>query len=312
MNTTGLITVAICTYNRAEYLRLVLEDLASDWAECQLPIELLVIENNCHDHTAEVVNSFLVRLPIRIESEPRQGLAIARNRAIALASGELLLFLDDDVRVKSGWLRAYQDAFSDSSVLIAGGKIIPIWPEQRPRWCGTDGPPPFSTIVPHVDLGDEPLDISDIDIVPVTANLGFRMSAFAALGGFREDLGTVGGEDIELISRGLALYGSVRYVPAAVVDHPVYQSRLSLGFNFRYLHRGGIAQSRFEPIIPGTQCLFGLPLWLFRKLGRSAVSCGIHLLRGQWREAAVAGGGVATVAGVIRGLWQQKSERNSS
>ena len=51
-------------------------------------IEVLVVDNNCTDMTANVVEAFRERLPIRRVTENRQGLAHARNRAVAEFRGE--------------------------------------------------------------------------------------------------------------------------------------------------------------------------------------------------------------------------------
>jgi glycosyltransferase involved in cell wall biosynthesis len=67
-------------------------------------IKVLIIDNNCTDGTMNVVKKFRERLPIRRVTENRQGLAYARNRAVAEFRGDFLLFTDDDVRLGPGWL----------------------------------------------------------------------------------------------------------------------------------------------------------------------------------------------------------------
>jgi glycosyltransferase involved in cell wall biosynthesis len=91
-----MISVCICTYNRSESLRRTLESLAR---QNNIDLgEVLIVDNNCTDGTAEVVESFRERLPIRLVTESQQGLAHARNRAAAEFRGGVLLFTDDDVR----------------------------------------------------------------------------------------------------------------------------------------------------------------------------------------------------------------------
>ena len=91
-------------------------------------MEVLVVDNNCTDHTSNVVEAFGGRLPIGRVTESRQGLAHARNRAVADFRGDVLLFTDDDVRFGPGWLTAYRDAirrFPDADYF--GGRILPDW-----------------------------------------------------------------------------------------------------------------------------------------------------------------------------------------
>src|SRR6266550_2965600 len=105
-----MISVCICTYNRAKNLRRTLESLAcQDYSNVDMS-EVLIVDNNCSDGTVDVVKACRERLPIRRATENRQGLAHARNRAAVDFRGEVLLFTDDDVRLEPGWLAAYQDA----------------------------------------------------------------------------------------------------------------------------------------------------------------------------------------------------------
>ena len=99
------ITVAIPTYNRAELLRQTLagvtrQDFPAD------RYEVLVIDNNSRDDTRDVIAAFAGTAPaVRHVPETRQGLDHARNRAIAEARGEIIVFADDDILVESDWLR---------------------------------------------------------------------------------------------------------------------------------------------------------------------------------------------------------------
>ena len=67
------VTVAICTFNRAESLRLTLDSLVAMEVPSGLPWELLIVNNNSTDHTDDVVGEYVGRLPIRREFESRGG-----------------------------------------------------------------------------------------------------------------------------------------------------------------------------------------------------------------------------------------------
>src|SRR5947208_16613448 len=85
---TCKVTVAIPTYNRADFLRQTLAGIGAQ----QFPrdhFEVLVIDNNSRDHTRAVVAEFATAHPApRYLHEPKQGLDHARNRAITEARGE--------------------------------------------------------------------------------------------------------------------------------------------------------------------------------------------------------------------------------
>src|SRR5207248_2530112 len=64
-----------------------------------------------------------------------QGKTHALNTGIAQASGELLLFTDDDVDVAPEWLKAYAEAARmHREAVFFGGKIVPAWETEPPAW----------------------------------------------------------------------------------------------------------------------------------------------------------------------------------
>ena len=101
-----LITVGICTFNRAESLRRTLNSLAAMEVPADFAWELVVVNNNSTDHTDAMINEDHGRLPIRREFEKRPGHSNARNRAIDAARGDYIVWTDDDVVVDPGWLSA--------------------------------------------------------------------------------------------------------------------------------------------------------------------------------------------------------------
>jgi glycosyltransferase involved in cell wall biosynthesis len=67
--------------------------------------------------------------------EPRQGLSHARNRAVAAARGEALLWTDDDVLVEPDWLTEYVKAARDwPAASCFGGPIEPDFAVAPPPW----------------------------------------------------------------------------------------------------------------------------------------------------------------------------------
>ena len=94
--------------------------------------ELLVVNNNSTDDTDVVAERFADRLPLRLLQEPTAGKSHALNRAVREASGEYLLFTDDDVLVDEEWIAAYTCAFRRwPDAAIFGGPIRP-WFDGTP------------------------------------------------------------------------------------------------------------------------------------------------------------------------------------
>lgn len=122
------VTIVICTHNRDESLRQTMEALGRTRVPEHLRCELLLVDNASTDRTAEVIHSFnFANLPIRYHYEPRQGMCYARNTAIAVSRGRMLLFTDDDVRPPHEWIEEMcAPILARRAEAVAGGvKIAP-------------------------------------------------------------------------------------------------------------------------------------------------------------------------------------------
>ena len=91
MNGGPLVSVIIPSYNAARY---VAEAVASALAQTYQPLEIILINDGSTDDTEEVLLPYVGKM--RYFYQPNRGLSATRNRAIALARGELIAFLDAD------------------------------------------------------------------------------------------------------------------------------------------------------------------------------------------------------------------------
>jgi glycosyltransferase involved in cell wall biosynthesis len=101
-------TIIICTYNNAGSLERVLAALAGQVTPVEVDWDVLVVENNCTDGTLEVVQAARERnpaFPLRMVSEPKQGLTPARHRGVRETTSEWLAFIDDDCLVADDWIQ---------------------------------------------------------------------------------------------------------------------------------------------------------------------------------------------------------------
>jgi glycosyltransferase involved in cell wall biosynthesis len=104
-----LLTAAIVTFNRAEYLE---DAIASVLDQTFTDFELLVVDDGSVDDTARVVAPYLDR--IRYVRQEHEGRASARNRAVRLAEGELIAFCDSDDRWYPDRLERQLGALADA------------------------------------------------------------------------------------------------------------------------------------------------------------------------------------------------------
>ncbi len=249
-----MITIAICTFNRASSLRKTLASIAACRVPAGLPCELVVVDNASTDDTRAVVGEFSAALPLRYIFEPAQGLSHARNRAIAeTGNSSLLLFTDDDVRVEPEWIAAFAaaaDAHPEADFF--GGCVKPLFEGGRPGWLHDENMDLLDGLFVNYDPGSESRWILPGAILPVGASMGFRRDCFAGGNFFRTDLGVNGrslgrGEDTEFLSRLLQSGRRGYYVAGALSRHEIAPERRTFRYAFRYgmaCHGGGHSRLR--------------------------------------------------------------------
>lgn len=100
-----LISIVLCTYNRADDLNQTLQSLAGVEVPSGCRCELLIVDNASSDHTQDVIAKILLpNMTVRSLFEPKQGQSGARNLGLAEARGEIIVFTDDDLRYSPEWL----------------------------------------------------------------------------------------------------------------------------------------------------------------------------------------------------------------
>ena len=220
-------TVVVCTRHRPKQLSICLSAVLR---QCHPQFDVLVVDNSPSDpQTAEVAESQGVR---RV-AEPRCGLSYARNRGAREATGDIVVYIDDDAVPEPGWLQGLSTEFRDSRVFGVVGRILPMNADSEgTRICAAmgliDGGPERRVI--DGDLADwfERLR----DGIGIGANMAIRRAAFSVWPGFDPHLGLgailKGGEEdyafISLIKRGYRIV----YTPSAMVRHPFPETAAEL------------------------------------------------------------------------------------
>lgn len=108
------VSVIIPAYNEEAVLEKCLRALA---AQTVKPHEIIVIDNNSTDKTAEIARRFDVRLV----TETNQGIIYTRSRGFDEAKGEIIGSLDADSVPRLDWVERICAAFEDDELLAVGG-----------------------------------------------------------------------------------------------------------------------------------------------------------------------------------------------
>lgn len=198
-------TIVIPTRDRPGYLDVTLASVMDQARAGEA--EVLVVLDGPDAATATVAARHGARVATLAHAS---GLNAARNRGVTEAAGDLIAFLDDDVRADPGWLAALlHGARHAPGYGVFGGPIRAELEGGGPRACGRE-PPPITTL----DLG-----ASDCDAQYVWgANMALRRRAYELAGPFDERL-TGRGDEEDWERRYAARGGRVRYIAAAGVVH---------------------------------------------------------------------------------------------
>jgi glycosyltransferase involved in cell wall biosynthesis len=202
-----LATVVVPTRNRARYLRVALDSLASQ--ELEGPFEVIVVDDRSTDETAEVAARQDVQ---RVRLDPGAGgLNAARNAGIRAARSDLIALVDDDVIAPPGWLAAViAGAARYPGADAFGGPIRARLEGRAPRGCGREGPP-----ITTLDLGPEDRAVE----VVWGANMALRRAAVERVGEFDVDHSWPHGDEEEWLQRLHEAEGSVMYLADAGLEH---------------------------------------------------------------------------------------------
>ncbi len=159
-----------------------------------------------------------------------KGASGGRNSGVAASRGEVVAFLDDDAVASPTWLEGLLRHFANPEVVGVGGKLIPLWPDSRPRWF--PGEFDWAVGASYLGMPEEATPVRNV----WSGNMAIRRRVFDAIAGFREDFGKVGArsrpEDTDLCLRAAVVQqrGTWIYEPTAVAGHRVPRRRATVSF----------------------------------------------------------------------------------
>ena len=219
-----LVTVAVCTRDRPNDIKLCLEAISRlDYPH----LDILVIDNAPQtEATKELVEAHYPQ--VRYVREPRPGLDWARNRAILEAQGEIIAYTDDDVVVDEGWVKAIAQTFAErSDVMAVTGLVAPYELETKAQALfeqyggfGRGFEQKWYQVAEDKPLPWQWLGAGQFG---TGANMAYRRSVFEKIGFFDPalDVGTPtnGTGDLEMFIRVLQSSHALVYEPKALIYH---------------------------------------------------------------------------------------------
>jgi glycosyltransferase involved in cell wall biosynthesis len=120
-------SVVTPTYNKAALLDLT---LASYVHQTHRDFEVVVVDDGSTDQTRDVVERYRKSLDLKYVYQSNTGRAAARNAGIRQATGELLIFADDDRIAVPGFIAAHVSHYSgpeDKTLVVGAQKALLSW-----------------------------------------------------------------------------------------------------------------------------------------------------------------------------------------
>lgn len=166
-----MITVIATVLNEGESIRRLLDSLA---AQTRPPDEVVFVDGGSRDNTVAVLHEYDKRLPLRVLVEPGANISEGRNRAIAVAAGDIIAVTDAGVVLAPDWLeRITQPLLDDPALEVVSGFFAAAPQTIFEAALGATTLPLADEIVPG-------------SFLPSSRSLALRKAAYLTAGGYPE------------------------------------------------------------------------------------------------------------------------------
>ena len=135
------ISVCVCTFRRVELLKQLLGALDSQKTDDTFTYSVVIADNDCTRSAESMVTEFRSATGMRVDycAEPRRNIALARNKALERANGELVAFIDDDELPVDHWLMSLFKTYNEFGVEGILGPVLPYFDHDAPQWVRKGG-----------------------------------------------------------------------------------------------------------------------------------------------------------------------------
>ena len=229
-------SICIATYKRPELLKKLLESLYAQKISDEITIEIIVVDNDLDKTAGNVCNSFSNTKNIEIYylTQPKKNISLTRNKAVHKASGEYLLFIDDDGYADHNWISELLKSLKKFNADAVFGTVIPYFEDGIPEWIKNSHF--FKRIIQKTGESSKFLR---------TTNCIVKSKLIKSLNGpFDPEYGLSGGEDGILFGK-LAIQGAkLIFCAEAIVYDFVPRERANLRYLTKRTFRIGITYTK--------------------------------------------------------------------
>ena len=242
-------SIVICTRNRARRLRQSLQSIRELKRDPSWSLEVIVVDNASDDDTRLTAETAAGQGDeVVVVTEPQLGISHARNRGIATATGDVIIFIDDDVDLPPEFLDEYAKAWRRWPDAVAiGGKVVLKWISERPAWLNEE----LSGLLGTTTSRDEEHKCVGPKFDIVGCNMSFRRDVFEHLGQFNLELGysgdyQAGNEENDFLRRIEQAGGAIVHSPKPWLYHLIESDKLTREYFLRRYFNQGVADAHLD------------------------------------------------------------------
>jgi glycosyltransferase involved in cell wall biosynthesis len=209
-----LLSVVIPTYNRSDKIENVLNSLANQYFKF---FEVIIINDGSTDNTASILDELLQQtwpFPLRVVHQENEGRSGVRNNGFAIAKAELIVSIDDDMRLDAHCLEEHYKHH-----LLYPGSILSGEVKEDPKAAKSD----IQKYIAHAridwnkSLQKVSYPMKPHEIYITAANFSISKETFNRIGGFDVNLRAV--VDYDLAMR------------ATILNIPIYYNSNAYGWH---------------------------------------------------------------------------------
>lgn len=247
-----LVSIIIPNFNGEKYLNTC---LSSVMESSYKNFEVILVDDGSSDESLKIIHEFLEkdeRLKL-LRNKKNLGAAASRNKAVKVARGEILVFLDNDTQVDKDWLKELiKPLLRDKSIGATQSLILDFEKRELIQMAGGLLMPQTGWLLPfyqwkkYLKVKNR---LEEREIVAISASLAVREDAFEGIGGFDEKE-AVYTEDLDFCWRIWIAGYRIVLAPKSIIYHwtkPV-EKRANMGGSYEriYFH---LAKNSFRSII---------------------------------------------------------------
>lgn len=306
------VSVVVCAHTELRWAD-TLAAIASVRGQSYAAKELIVVV----DHNRSLYERLKAALPDAtvVENREQQGLSGGKNTGVAMSSGQVVAFLDDDAVADANWLKFMAESYTQPGVVGVGGLTLPKWDTRRPSWF----PREFDWVVGCTYIG-MPTNRAPVRNL-LGGNASFRREVFEEVGGFRSGIGRgqgkrpLGCEETEFCIRlNQQIPGAVLlFDNRATIWHRVSAERTRFAYYRARCYAEGLSKAMVTRSVGTGDGLSSERRYTTRTLPRGVARGLADAFRGDraglGRAGAIVTGLAATTTGYAAGILSEAAQR---